>query len=158
MAGDFKATSIDGREVSLDDYTGDVVLVVKTASKCGYTPQLGGLETLYETYRGQGLTVLGFPCNPFGGQEPGTEEEIGELCQKNYGVGFPMSAKVDVNGPDEHPLYTWLKSEKGGLLGNKIKWNFTKFLVARDGSVIGPYAPTTEPADIAGDIERALAG
>ena len=113
VLGDFKATSIDGGEVSLGDYAGDVVLVVNTASKCGYTPQLGGLETLYETYREQGLTVLGFPCNQFGGQEPGTEEEIGEFCQKNYGVTFPMFAKVDVNGSDEHPLFTWLKSRRG---------------------------------------------
>ena len=158
VLGDFKATSIDGGEASLSDYAGDVVLVVNTASKCGYTPQLGGLETLYETYRDRGLTVLGFPCNQFGGQEPGTEEEIGEFCQKNYGVTFPMFAKIDVNGSDEHPLFTWLKSEKGGLLGDKIKWNFTKFLIARDGSVIGRYAPSTEPADLADDVERALAG
>jgi glutathione peroxidase len=158
VLGDFKATSIDGGEASLSDYAGDVVLVVNTASKCGYTPQLGGLETLYETYRDRGLTVLGFPCNQFGGQEPGTEEEIGEFCQKNYGVTFPMFAKIEVNGSDEHPLFTWLKSEKGGLLGDKIKWNFTKFLIARDGSVIGRYAPSTEPAVLADDVERALAG
>ena len=153
---DFKATSIDGGEVSLGEYAGDVVLVVNTASECGYTPQLGGLEQLYETYRAQGLTVLGFPCNQFGGQDPGSDEEIGAFCQKNYGVTFPMFSKVDVNGADEHPVYTWLKSEKGGLLGKKIKWNFTKFLVARDGTVIGRYSPTTEPADLAGDIEKAL--
>ena len=154
---DFKATAIDGAEVSLGEYAGDVVLVVNTASECGYTPQLGGLEELYETYRSQGLTVLGFPCNQFGGQEPGSDEEIGAFCQKNYGVTFPMFAKVEVNGSGEHPLFTWLKSEAGGLLGKKIKWNFTKFLVARDGSVIARYAPTTEPAELAADIEKALA-
>jgi glutathione peroxidase len=156
VLNDFKATSIDGVEVPLSEYAGDVVLVVNTASQCGYTPQLGGLEQLYETYRGQGLTVLGFPCNQFGGQDPGSDEEIGAFCQKNYGVTFPMFSKVDVNGADEDPLYTWLKSEKGGMLGKKIKWNFTKFLVARDGTVLGRYAPTTEPADLAGDIEKAL--
>ncbi|GAA2039610.1 glutathione peroxidase [Terrabacter terrae] len=153
---DFKATSLDGTEVSLDAYSGDVVLVVNTASKCGYTPQLAGLETLHETFRDRGFTVLGFPCNQFGGQEPGTAEEIGEFCRKDYGVTFPMFAKVEVNGPGEHPLFTWLKSEKGGLLGARIKWNFTKFLVGRDGTVIGRYAPTTEPADLADDIEKAL--
>ena len=139
---DFKATSIDGGEVSLGEYAGDVVLVVNTASECGYTPQLGGLEELYETYR----------------QDPGSDEEIGAFCQKNYGVTFPMFSKIDVNGPDEHPVYTWLKSAKGGLLGKKIKWNFTKFLVDRDGTVIGRYSPTTDPSDLAGDIEKALAG
>ena len=153
---DFKATSLDGKEVSLGDYAGDVVLVVNTASRCGYTPQLAGLETLHETYRDRGFTVLGFPCNQFGGQEPGTEEEIGAFCQRNYGVTFPMFAKIEVNGAGEHPLYTWLKSEKGGLLGARIKWNFTKFLVGRDGAVIGRYSPTTEPADLAADIEKAL--
>ena len=111
---DFTATTIDGQERSLADYAGEVVLVVNTASQCGYTPQLAGLESIYQTYRDRGFTVLGFPCNQFGGQEPGTEEEIGEFCQKNYGVSFPMFAKVDVNGDDEHPLWGWLKSEKGG--------------------------------------------
>nr|WP_223129021.1 glutathione peroxidase [Terrabacter sp. MAHUQ-38] len=154
---DFKATAIDGAEVSLGECAGDVVLVVNTASECGYTPQLGGLEQLYETYRVQGLTVLGFPCNQFGGQDPASDEEIGAFCQKNYGVTFPMFAKVEVNGSGEHPLFTWLKSEAGGLLGKKIKWNFTKFLVARDGTVIARYSPTTEPADLAADIEKALA-
>ena len=153
---DFKATALDGREVSLADYAGDVVLVVNTASQCGFTPQLAGLETLHEKYRDRGFSVLGFPCNQFGGQEPGTEEEIGAFCQKNYGVTFPMFAKIDVNGSEEHPLYAWLKSEKGGLLGARIKWNFTKFLVGRDGSVLGRYAPNTDPADLAGDVEQAL--
>ena len=154
---DFKATAIDGAEVSLGEYAGDVVLVVNTASEFGYTPQFAGLEEHYETYRAQGLTVLGFPCNQFGGQDPGSDEEIGAFCQKNYGVTFPMFAKVEVNGSGEHPLFTWLKSEAGGLLGKNIKWNFTKFLVARDGTVIARYSPTTEPADLAADIEKALA-
>ena len=153
---DFKATALDGREVSLADYAGDVVLVVNTASQCGFTPQLAGLETLHEKYRDRGFSVLGFPCNQFGGQEPGTEEEIGAFCQKNYGVTFPMFAKIDVNGSEEHPLYAWLKSEKGGLLGKKIKWNFTKFLVGRDGQLIGRWAPTTEPSALAGEVEAAL--
>ncbi|HET9631579.1 MAG TPA: glutathione peroxidase [Terrabacter sp.] len=153
---DFKATALDGREVSLADYAGDVVLVVNTASQCGFTPQLAGLEALHEAYRDRGFAVLGFPCNQFGGQEPGTEEEIGAFCRKNYGVTFPMFAKIDVNGSGEHPLYAWLKSEKGGLLGARIKWNFTKFLVGRDGTVLGRYAPNTDPADLAGDVEKAL--
>ena len=153
---DFKATALDGREVSLADYAGDVVLVVNTASQCGFTPQLAGLETLHEKYRDRGFSVLGFPCNQFGGQEPGSEEEIGAFCQKNYGVTFPMFAKIDVNGKDAHPLFVWLKDEKKGLLGGKIKWNFTKFLVGRDGTVLGRYAPNTDPADLAGDVEQAL--
>ena len=153
---DFKATAIDGSEVSLDEYAGNVVLVVNTASACGFTPQFAGLEELYQTYREQGLTVLGFPCNQFGNQDPGSDDEIGAFCQKNYGVTFPMFSKVDVNGDDEHPLFTWLKSEQGGLLGSKIKWNFTKFLVGRDGQVIDRYAPTTEPEKLSGDIEKAL--
>ena len=154
---DFTATTIDGQERSLADHAGEVVLVVNTASQCGYTPQLAGLESIYQTYRDRGFTVLGFPCNQFGGQEPGTEEEIGEFCQKNYGVSFPMFAKVDVNGDDEHPLWGWLKSEKGGVLGNRIKWNFTKFLVGRDGAVIERFSPQTDPNDLGTDIEKALA-
>jgi glutathione peroxidase len=154
---DFKATSIDGREVSLGEYAGDVLLVVNTASQCGFTPQLAGLEKLYETYQGQGLKVLGFPCNQFGAQDPGSDEEIGAFCQKNYGVTFPMFSKIEVNGADEHPLYTWLKSEKGGLLGSRIKWNFTKFLIARDGTVLARFSPNSDPAELAGDIEKALA-
>jgi len=157
VLGDFKATTLNGEERSLSEYDGDVVLVVNTASKCGFTPQYAGLEELHRTYSEQGLRVLGFPCNQFGAQEPGSEEEIGEFCQKNYGVSFPMFAKVDVNGDHEHPLYTWLKSEKGGMLGSRIKWNFTKFLVGRDGTVIARYAPNTEPAELTGDIEKALA-
>jgi len=154
---DFSATTLDGREQALADYQGKVVLVVNTASQCGLTPQFEGLESLYEKYVDQGLVVLGFPCNQFAGQEPGTADEIGAFCQKNYGVSFPMFDKIDVNGDDTHPLYQWLRTEKGGLLGSAIKWNFTKFLVGRDGQVIKRYAPTTEPEKIADDIEDALA-
>ncbi|MEO7449210.1 MAG: glutathione peroxidase [Humibacillus sp.] len=154
---DFTATALTGEERSLVDHAGEVVLVVNTASQCGFTPQLAGLETLHESFRDRGFSVLGFPCNQFGGQEPGSEEEIGEFCQKNYGVSFPMFSKVDVNGADEHPLFSWLKSERGGLLGKRIKWNFTKFLIGRDGAVIGRYSPQTDPAAIADDIEKALA-
>jgi len=154
---DFNATTLDGREQDLADYLGKVVLVVNTASQCGLTPQFSGLESLYEKYVDQGLVILGFPCNQFAGQEPGTAEEIGEFCQRNYGVSFPMFDKIEVNGDDAHPLYQWLKTEKGGMLGDAIKWNFTKFLVGRDGQVIKRYAPTTEPEKLAGDIEDALA-
>jgi glutathione peroxidase len=154
---DFSATTLDGREQALADYQGKVVLVVNTASQCGLTPQFEGLESLYEKYVDQGLVVLGFPCNQFAGQEPGTADEIGAFCQKNYGVTFPMFDKIDVNGDDTHPLYQWLRTEKGGLLGSAIKWNFTKFLVGRDGQVIKRYAPTTEPEKLADDIEDALA-
>ena len=156
VLGDFSATTIDGQEQSLSDFSGQVVLVVNTASECGFTPQLAGLQELWETYRDRGLTVIGFPCNQFGEQEPGTEEQIGAFCQKNYGVTFPMMAKVDVNGPDTHPLWAWLKSEKGGLLGDRIKWNFTKFLVGRDGHVISRHTPQAEPAALAADIEKTL--
>ncbi|OFE14395.1 glutathione peroxidase [Humibacillus sp. DSM 29435] len=156
VLGDFTATTLNGENRSLSEYGGDVVLVVNTASQCGFTPQLAGLETLYDTYRGRGPTVLGFPCNQFGGQEPGSEHEIGEFCQRNYGVSFPMFAKVEVNGSGAHPLFEWLRSQKGGLIGNKIRWNFTKFLVARDGTVLQRYAPNTDPASIAGDLEKAL--
>ena len=157
VLGDFTATTLDGEARSLNAYAGDVVLVVNTASECGFTPQYAGLEELHRVYADRGLTVLGFPCNQFGEQEPGTEEEIGAFCQRNYGVTFPMFAKVDVNGDDEHPLFTWLKSEQGGVTGRRIKWNFTKFLVGRDGSVLARYTPSTEPAELATDIEKALA-
>ncbi|HET7682984.1 MAG TPA: glutathione peroxidase [Marmoricola sp.] len=153
---DFSATTIDGRDQSLSEYDGKVALVVNTASKCGFTPQYEGLEALYEKYADEGLVVLGFPCNQFGAQEPGSEDEISGFCEKNYGVTFPMFAKVDVNGPDAHPLYDWLRSEQGGLLGEKIKWNFTKFLIGRDGKVVKRYAPTTAPEKLTGDIEKAL--
>jgi glutathione peroxidase len=154
---DFKATALDGHEQDLADYQGKVVLVVNTASQCGLTPQFSGLESLYEKYVDQGLVVLGFPCNQFAGQEPGNADEIGEFCQKNYGVSFPMFDKIEVNGDNTHPLYRWLRTEKGGILGDAIKWNFTKFLVGRDGQVIKRYSPTTEPEKLADDIEDALA-
>ena len=154
---DFAAETIDGREQPLTEYKGQVVLVVNTASQCGFTPQYGGLERLWDQYADDGFVVLGFPCNQFGSQEPGSEQQIGEFCRANYGVTFPMFAKVDVNGPDAHPLFQWLRSEKGGLLGDRIKWNFTKFLVGRDGRVIKRYGSTTTPERIAPRIEAALA-
>jgi len=153
---DFAATGIDGQEIDLSSYDGSVVLVVNTASKCGFTPQYQGLQELYDKYGERGFTVLGFPCDQFAHQEPGTDDEIAAFCERNYGVSFPMFAKVDVNGKSAHPLYQWLKDQKGGLLGGAIKWNFTKFLIGRDGTVVDRYAPTTEPAKIAGDIEDAL--
>ncbi|MHC5559320.1 glutathione peroxidase [Kocuria sp. U4B] len=153
---DFTATTLDGREQALAEYAGQVVLVVNTASRCGFTPQYAGLEELWRTYRDQGLVVLGFPSNQFGAQEPGTEEEIGAFCSRNYGVSFPLFAKVDVNGAAAHPLWTWLREEKGGVLGDAVKWNFTKFLVGRDGQVIRRYAPTTTPAQLAPEVEAAL--
>ncbi|HEX6149963.1 glutathione peroxidase [Nocardioides sp.] len=154
--GDFKATAIDGTETDLSAYEGQVVLIVNTASQCGLTGQYAGLQELHDTYADRGFTVLGFPCNQFGEQEPGDETEIASFCDRNYGVTFPMFAKVDVNGDDTHPLFAWLKKEKGGLLGGAIKWNFTKFLVGRDGQVLERFAPTTEPAKLAGPIESAL--
>ena len=155
--GDFKATTIDGREAALAEYEGQVVLVVNTASQCGFTGQYAGLQQLHDTYREQGFTVLGFPCNQFGAQEPGDESEIATFCERNYGVTFPMFAKVDVNGDDAHPLFAWLREEKSGLLpGDAIKWNFTKFLVGRDGQVVKRYAPTTDPEKLGGDVEKAL--
>ncbi len=153
---DFTATDISGKEVDLSTFEGKAVLVVNTASKCGFTPQYEGLEELYQAYAEEGLVVLGFPCDQFGHQEPGDEDEIQEFCQVNYGVSFPMFSKVEVNGDDAHPLYRWLKAEKGGALGAKIKWNFTKFLVGRDGVPIRRYASTTKPEKIKGDIEKAL--
>jgi glutathione peroxidase len=153
---DFEATSLDGRPVELSSYDGKVVLVVNTASQCGFTPQYQGLQKLYDQYGEQGFTVLGFPCDQFGHQEPGSEEEIGAFCEKNFGVTFPMFGKVDVNGDGAHPLYRWLRAQKGGLLGSRIKWNFTKFLIGRDGQVIDRFAPTTAPERLTQDIERAL--
>jgi len=155
---DFEATSIDGAPVDLSSYAGQVVLIVNTASQCGFTPQYEGLQKLYDDYGDQGLTVLGFPCDQFGHQEPGTEDEIGAFCEKNFGVTFPLFSKVDVNGDDAHPVFQWLRAEKGGLLGSKIKWNFTKFLIGKDGQVIDRFAPTTKPEKLADDIEKALAG
>jgi len=154
--GDFKATSIDGREVDLADYDGKVVLVVNTASQCGFTPQYAGLQELHDSYTAQGFAVLGFPCDQFGNQEPGDDAEIASFCERNFGVTFPLFAKVDVNGEDAHPLFEWLRSEKGGLLGSKIKWNFTKFLVGKDGQVVKRFAPTSAPDKLGGDVERAL--
>ena len=155
---DFQAQSISGKDLALSDFKGKVMLIVNTASKCGFTPQFGGLEALYKTYAGKGLVVVGFPCNQFGSQDPGADGEIAEFCQVNYGVSFPMMGKVDVNGPKAHPLYKWLSAEAPGLLGSKsIKWNFTKFLVGKDGLVIKRYAPTDKPADLTKDVEAALA-
>ena len=153
---DFTATTIAGDERSLADYAGQVVLVVNTASNCGFTSQYAGLEQLYAEHRDEGFVVLGFPCNQFRGQEPGSEDEIAEFCKVNYGVSFPMFAKVDVNGSEAHPLFEWLKDETKGVLGGRVKWNFTKWLIGRDGSVLGRYSPTTEPADIADDVRAAL--
>ena len=155
----FQAQSIDGQTVPLSRYQGQVLLIVNTASACGFTPQFAGLEKLHQQYGAQGLAVIGFPCNQFGGQDPGSDPEIGAFCQKNYGVSFQMMAKVEVNGGGAHPLYQWLKGQAPGLLGTEgIKWNFTKFLVGRDGRVLKRYAPQDAPAKIAGDIEAALAG
>ncbi|MCX6398251.1 MAG: glutathione peroxidase [Propionibacteriales bacterium] len=154
---DFSARTLTGQEQDLAAYAGKVVLVVNTASACGFTPQFEGLESIYGKYSDQGLVVLGFPCNQFGGQDPGSSEEIGAFCQKNYGVSFPMFEKIEVNGDGAHPLYQWLKSEKGGVLGSKVKWNFTKFLIGRDGRVLKRYGSTTKPEKIAGDIEKELA-
>ncbi len=154
--GDFKATSIDGSAVDLSAYDGQVVLVVNTASQCGLTPQYAGLQELQEEYGERGFTVLGFPCDQFGHEEPGDEAEVATFCESSFGVTFPMFAKVEVNGREAHPLYKWLTSKKGGLLGGRIKWNFTKFLVGRDGRVIERFAPTTAPESLTGDIEAAL--
>jgi glutathione peroxidase len=155
---EFSAQTLTGKARKMSDFKGSVLLVVNTASKCGFTPQYAGLEALYRKYKDQGLVVLGFPSNQFGEQEPGADTEIAEFCEMNYGVTFPMFAKVDVNGKSAHPLFKYLTSTRKGLLGSEaIKWNFTKFLVGRDGTVLERYAPTTKPEDIAGDIEKALA-
>ena len=157
-AHDFEAVSITGQPVSLKDHAGKVLLVVNTASACGFTPQFKGLQALWEQSRDRGLVVLGFPSNEFGGQDPGSNGEIASFCELNYGVSFPMMAKVEVNGKGAHPLFQWLKGEKPGFLGTEaIKWNFTKFLVGRDGQVIKRYAPQDAPEKIAADIEAALA-
>lgn len=155
---DFRARLPDGTEQDLDDYSGQVVLVVNTASKCGFTPQYAGLQALYEEYRDRGLVVLGFPCDQFAHQEPGSDEEIGTFCERNFGVDFPLMAKVEVNGSGTHPLYRWLKSQKSGLLGGRITWNFTKFLVGRDGTVVGRFGPNRKPEDLRMTIEAALQG
>jgi glutathione peroxidase len=154
---DYKAKSLDGREIPLSDYRGKVMLIVNTASKCGFTPQYAGLEELYEAHRAKGLTILGFPCDQFGHQEPGSSEQISTFCERNYGVTFPMFEKIEVNGANAHPLYQYLKDEKPGLLGTKsIKWNFTKFLVDRAGKVVDRFAPTDTPKSIGPAIEKLL--
>jgi glutathione peroxidase len=154
---DFSANTLTGKDVNLADYRGQVLLIVNTASKCGFTPQYEGLEKLYEDMHPKGLTVLGFPCNQFGSQEPGGADDIGQFCQANYGVSFPMFAKIDVNGAQAHPLYKFLTHEKRGILGTAgIKWNFTKFLIDRAGNVVGRFSPLTKPQDIAARIEKLL--
>lgn len=154
---DFSAERIEGSQQVFSDYRDNVLLIVNTASNCGFTPQFADLEALYQCYKAQGLIVIGFPCNQFGAQDPDSNKNIGAFCQKNYGVTFPMMAKVAVNGKEAHPIYQWLKAQKGGVLTNSIKWNFTKFLVSRDGEVLERYAPTTKPDAIKQDIEQALA-
>ena len=154
---DFSVRATDGSDQDLSQYRGQVVLVVNTASKCGFTPQFEGLEQLHRKFGEEGFTVLGFPCNQFANQDPGDNEEIAEFCQLNYGVSFPMMAKIDINGSDADPLFQWLTAEKGGFLGTKaIKWNFTKFLIGKDGEVITRYSPKVEPEDLIADIEDAL--
>ncbi|MBO9709419.1 MAG: glutathione peroxidase [Caulobacter sp.] len=154
---DYSAKTLDGQDASLADYRGQVLLIVNTASKCGFTPQYEGLEQLWRTYRDRGFTVLAFPCNQFGAQEPGDAEEIANFCSLTYDVTFPVLAKIDVNGPSAHPLYAFLKKEQKGVLGTEaIKWNFTKFLVGRDGEVVERFAPTTKPEDLKLAIEALL--
>jgi len=153
---DFTAQTLDGKPAPLADYRGRVVLIVNTASKCGFTPQYEGLEGLWRDYKDKGLTILGFPCNQFGAQEPGNADEIANFCSTTYDVSFPMMAKIDVNGPKADPLYAWLKTQKGGLLGASIKWNFTKFLVDKTGKVVGRFAPTDTPRSLKGAIEKLL--
>ena len=152
---DFDALQIDGKNVKLENFRGQVLLIVNTASACGFTPQFAGLESLHQRYEKKGLAVLGFPCNQFGAQDSGSNAEIADFCQMNYGVTFPMMAKIEVNGSAAHPLYQWLSKEAPGLLGSKsIKWNFTKFLVGKDGAVLKRYAPTDAPESLAQDIEK----
>ena len=155
---DFEALSIDGKPAQLSTQRGKVILIVNTASACGFTPQFAGLETLWQDYRDEGLVIVGFPSNEFGAQDPGDNGEIASFCQVNYGVSFPMMGKVQVNGRDAHPLWQWLKAQAPGLLGTEaVKWNFTKFLVKRDGTVCKRYAPNDTPASLRADIEKALA-
>lgn len=153
---EFNAKDLNGNVVDFAQFKDKVLLIVNTASKCGFTPQFEGLEKLYQSYKDQGLVVIGFPCNQFGSQDPGSNEEIGEFCQKNYGVSFLMMQKIDVNGDNEHPLYTWLKKQEGGFLTDGIKWNFTKFLVNRQGEVVDRYEPTTKPGAIESEIVKLL--
>ena len=153
---DFKAKKMNGQEVSMEDYKGKVVVIVNTASKCGFTPQFKELEEIYKEYNEQGFEILGFPCNQFKSQDPATNEEINNFCQLNYGVTFTMFEKINVNGEDAHPLYKFLQNEAKGILGGKIKWNFTKFLINREGEVIERYAPATAPVKMKKDIEKLL--
>ena len=154
----FEAELLEGDTKQMSDYEGKVLLIVNTASKCGFTPQFAGLEKVYEKYKDRGFEVLGFPCNQFGGQDPGSNDEIGAFCQRNYGVDFPMFAKVDVKGPEAHAIFRYLTREAKGILGSEsIKWNFTKFLVSKDGKFLNRYPPTTKPESIEEDIEKALA-
>lgn len=157
---DFEVETLDGRPIRLAEFAGNALLIVNTASRCGFTPQYAGLEKLYRTYNERGLVVLGFPCNQFGAQEPGSAPDIASFCDRNYGVTFPMFAKIDVNGENAHPLYRFLKREKPGLLGplggGAIRWNFTKFLVNRSGKVVARFASITKPESLAKDIEKLL--
>ena len=153
---DFKALSLDGEEMPLSRFQGQVLLIVNTASACGFTPQYRGLESLYRSLGPRGFSVLGFPCNQFGGQEPGESAQIEQFCSDNYGVSFPMFGKIEVNGANVHPLFRYLKRQKSGVLGSTIKWNFTKFLVDRSGKVVGRHAPTTKPEALTKDIEALL--
>lgn len=153
---DFSVTAQDGSRIPLSEYKGKVMLIVNTATGCAFTPQYKGLEALYEKYHDEGLEILDFPCNQFGGQAPGTDEEITEFCTLHYHTTFPQLHKIDVNGPEEDPLYTYLKEQQKGTLGSKIKWNFTKFLVDRDGHVVKRYAPQTTPESIEGEIKNLI--
>lgn len=155
---DINVTTLNGKATTLNDYAGQVILIVNTASQCGFTSQYQGLEKLYKQYREQGLVVLGFPCNQFGGQEPGNEQQIGAFCEQHYGVTFPLFSKIDVNGKDAHPLYIYLKKQVFGLFGSRaIKWNFTKFLINKEGRVVKRYAPITKPEKIDKAIQKLLA-
>ncbi|PFC89422.1 glutathione peroxidase [Bacillus anthracis] len=154
---DFSTKTITGEDKSLKDYEGKALLIVNVASKCGFTPQYKGLQEVYDKYKDKGLEILGFPCNQFGGQEPGTEADITSFCELNYGVNFPMFAKIDVKGDKAHPLYTYMTEQAPGLLGMKaVKWNFTKFLIGKDGKVVGRFAPQTKPMDLEVEIEKVL--
>jgi glutathione peroxidase len=156
-AYDFEAQTLDGKPAPLGDYRGKVLLIVNTASKCGFTPQYEGLEALYRKFKDRGLVILGFPCNQFGAQEPGDAAEIANFCSLTYDVSFPMMGKIDVNGPKAHPLYAWLKGEKKGILGTEgIKWNFTKFLIDREGKVAGRFAPTATPQSLESAVEALI--
>lgn len=153
---DLSATTNGGKKIDFDEYKGKVVLVVNTASKCGFTPQYRGLQQLYQTFKDNGLVILGFPCDQFAHQEPGDAAAIKQFCEVNFGVSFPLMEKIEVNGPGTHPVFKFLKDRAPGLIGKNVKWNFTKFLVERDGQTVTRYAPAVEPGEIAADIERAL--